>query len=76
MVNPDYEMEGNFDYDWSDIKNYGFDVDPRTVERSNEKLTFRFSNNDEQKRQIQNAKALHPNSSTGAPLIYNQNLKV
>ena len=76
IVNPELELFQNFNYDWKSIDKLDFNVNPSKLKRSNKVIPFRFFHDIGQKKQIRNALALHPNHPTGAPLIYNQNLKM
>jgi radical SAM superfamily enzyme YgiQ (UPF0313 family) len=76
IINPEIEHIEKFNYDWVSIDKMNFDVVPSEIKRSDKEIPFRFFHDMEQKKQIKNALALHPNNLTGAPLIYNQNLKI
>ena len=76
IINPEIELIEKFNYNWVSIDKMNFDVNPSEVKRSDKEIPFRFFHDLEQKKQIKNALALHPNNPTGAPLIYNQNLKM
>ena len=76
IVNPELELFKSFNYDWRSIDKLNFNVNPSKLKRSDKVMPFRFFHDIEQKKLIRNALALHPNHPTGAPLIYNQNLKM
>ena len=76
IVNPELEFFKNFNYNWTYIDKLNFDINPSKLKRSDKEITFRFFHDKEQKKQIKNSLALHPNHPTGAPMIYNQNLKI
>ena len=74
----DYEMEyiGDFNFDFKSIATHNFEIDPEQLRRSSKIIKYRFFHSNKQKNQIANALLLHKNHPTGAPMIYQQNLKL
>ncbi len=75
ITKPELEIFESFNYDWIFINKSNFDIDPVKLKRSDKKISYKFYNTTEQKKQILNALNIHPNHPNGAPMIYQQNLK-
>ena len=76
IINTDLEIVKKFNYNWSSIEKLNFNVGPSQRKRSENEISYRFFHNADQKKQIINALKIHPNHPNGAPMIYQQNLKI
>ncbi len=76
IINTNLEITEKFNYNWQAIDKLGFNVDPSKIERSQDKIQYKFFHDDDQKKQIINALKIHPDHPNGAPMIYQQNLKI
>jgi len=76
IINTDLEIVKKFNYNWSSIDKMDFKINPKEIKRSEKEIQYRFFHNAEQKKQIINALKIHPDHPNGAPMIYQQNLKI
>ena len=75
ITNPDLKFIQNFSYNWREILKNKFLSLPDGLNKS-KKFTYRFFHDSNQKALIKNALSLHANHENGAPMIYQQNLKL
>ena len=72
----DLEYEENFAFDFKDIEEQNFEVDPRLLFRQENDVKLKFFHHDEQKEQVRNAVNLYENHPGGiSRMLYRQNLK-
>ena len=76
IIDTDLEIIKKFNYNWSSIDKLNFNVNPGKLKRSEKEISYRFFHNADQKKQIINALKIHPDHPNGAPMIYQQNLKI
>ena len=76
IIDTDLEIIKKFNYNWSSINKLDFNVNPGKLKRSEKEISYRFFHNADQKKQIINALKIHPDHPNGAPMIYQQNLKI
>lgn len=72
----DLETEHSFKYDFKEIEQLNYEVNPTNYANSGEDLRFKFFHHQDQKEQVLNAVSLYKNHPGGiSRMLYRQNLK-
>lgn len=70
------EIEQSFKYNFKEIEDQNYEVDPANFALNGEEMRFKFFHHQEQKDQVQNAVSLYENHPGGiSRMLYRQNLK-
>ena len=70
------EIEQSFKYNFKEIEEQNYEVDPANVSQNGEEVRFKFFHRQEQKDQVRNAVSLYENHPGGiSRMLYRQNLK-
>ncbi len=72
----DQEVEQFFNYDFKNIAELNYEIDPRNIKQNNQKVCFKFFHDQTQKKHIQNCLDLYANTPGGiGRMIQRSNLK-